>query len=158
MVSNDQDPCHFKLCKNMRGQLKSMLSGDYFQLKPFKSILTSPKVDHGCANMTLGKKLQIKLKKIEYDEDCFIECKNGFDILSQLHDLCEKRSEHTEQKVHTNQGENIEQKEKSKRKRRQRYETKEKVDDSYVTKNRLDSKQNYHKSDTKKKRKEKYKK
>ena len=76
--------------------------------------------------------LQIKLKKIEYDKDCFIECKNRFDTLSQLHDLCEKRSEHTEQKVHTKQGENIKQKDKDKGKRRQRYETKEKIGRAHI--------------------------
>merc|ERR1711867_186172 len=45
MISNHQDPCKFKLSKNMRGQLKSMLSGPYFTLRPFEAVPISS-VDH----------------------------------------------------------------------------------------------------------------
>ena len=44
MITNKKDPSMYKLSRNMRGQLKSMLSSTYFVLKPFNAIEQSPTV------------------------------------------------------------------------------------------------------------------
>ena len=102
MLSNGQDPINFKLAKNMRAQLKNMITDNGCNFKLFK---VSPLDDlkFGRENIQKGKNIgtnakgkenewrspTLCLKKIETDEDSFIHCNNKFDILSQLSDLKE---------------------------------------------------------------------
>ena len=99
MISNGQEPCKFKLIRNMWGQLREMLSGKYFIFRPFKSVASSPVNDHKQTPKTSHsntnnfwpkghnrKELKVNLKRLE-DETFLIDCKNRYEILSQLQDL-----------------------------------------------------------------------
>ena len=131
MLSHSKDPCHFKLAKNMRGQLKNMLSGPFFKLHLFSSIPLSP-ANQSLNNIPLKKKLTVNLKRLGDDQISFVNCSNRFSILTQLQD-------------NSNNFKKLKENQNKKRKRKEIYETREKVNEKLREKDRLSKKLKYEK-------------
>ena len=134
MLFNNQDPKRFKLKKDMRKQLKNMISSIPFALKPFNAVEVPLVDDTKFSSGSLKKKdlnkervqnnpdewrsPKVSLKRLEQDKNCFFHCTNRYDILSELEDLqnCNNQSSREREDKHTQKKENYQKEGKKQRK------------------------------------------